>query len=853
MSLLGSLPQWAKDLPMYGELALVSRALSSHGAAIVVAPPGSGKSLLVPLNILETMLLTNEQVWLLEPRRLAVRALARTLSSLLGEPLGQTVGYKVRFDEVGGPLTRLWVVTEGVLGRRVEEDPLLDGIGCVILDEVHERSLQTDLALGFLKEVRSARDDLKTVAMSATIDPTPLASYWNDCPVIEGRSLHFPIQIDYQERGDERPLEVKVAAAVSRLMRDADDDGGDALVFLPGAPEIRRCLAHLRQGGVSKALSIVSLYGALTAEEQDRALCPEGPRKVVLATNIAQTSLTVPRVTAVVDSGLAKAATLDPCTGLNRLVLGRIAHDAAEQRAGRAGRLAPGRVIRLWSKLEHQGLAQRTAPEIRRVDLSFAVLQILSFCPKGLRAFPFFETPPEGTMRAALELLDVLGAIDDNKRLTSVGRQMLHLSAHPRLAAAVLRCAPADRAKAALCAAVLEQREILARPDSVAPVDDCDLAHRVALLSRFADSRRTAQEAHRLGLVPSAAAEAVQAADKLRGPQGQSRPYDCEEMFAAGPLLLPGFVDRVCRRRSPGCPEAVMVGGRALRVSAQSAVTQSELFIALDADAGSRGERSLGMVRTASRIGKEDLESLVKSPLLLETVVHFDEQRQAVGAREQLSFRGLVLERRAQCAGDEFDIAACLAAEARRRFASAFAPSKQARRLQHRVVFARRALPEERLPDVRDEALGEWLDDLCVGLRSLEDVRRIDWHGAILARLSFAQKALLDREIPECLEVPSGRRHSIDYEAAAGGGAPVLAVKLQEMFGLVQTPRVAKNRVTVVLHLLAPNGRPAQVTSDLRAFWDGAYALVRKELRGRYPKHPWPDDPWNALPTARSK
>jgi ATP-dependent helicase HrpB len=282
-------------------------------------------------------------------------------------------------------------------------------------------------------------------------------------------------------------------------------------------------------------------------------------------------------------------------------------------------------------------------------------------------------------------------------------------------------------------------------------------------------------------------------------------------------------------------------------------VTQSELFIALDADAGSRGERSLGVVRKASRIGKADLERLEGNPLHLKTVVHFDEQRQAVCAQEQLSFRGLVLERRAQCAGDEFEMAACLAAEARRRFASAFAPSKQARRLQHRIVFGRRALPEEGLPDVRDEALGKWLDELCVGLRSLDDVRRIDWHGAILARLSFAQKALLDREIPECLEVPSGRRHSIDYEAAAGGGAPVLAVKLQEMFGLAQTPRVARNRITVVLHLLAPNGRPTQVTSDLRAFWDGAYALVRKELRGRYPKHPWPEDPWNALPTARTK
>jgi ATP-dependent helicase HrpB len=852
VSLLSALPTWAKDLPMHGELERLLNALASHRAAIVVAPPGCGKSLLAPLKVLEALRETDQQVWLLEPRRLAARAVARTLASLVGEPLGKTVGYKVRFDELGGTDTRLWVVTEGIFGRRVEQDPLLEGIGCVILDEVHERSLHTDLALGFLKEISAARDDLWILAMSATIDPAPLAAYWNHCPVIQGNARAFPMEIDYQDRSDERPLEERICAAVRGLIRRRDDDGGDVLVFLPGAPQIHRCLERLQSCPLPGAPVIVPLYGGLPAKEQDRALLPQGARRIVLATNIAQTSLTVPRVTAVVDSGLAKTATFDPCTGLDRLVLGRIAKDAADQRAGRAGRIAKGRVIRLWTAAEHQGLASHTAPELQRIDLCSAVLQVLSFCPAGLSAFPFFEAPPQGPLRAALELLQALGAIDERERLSTLGRRMLRLPAHPRIAAAVLGCDPSKRARAALCAALLEPRDILARPQVVVPMDDCDLAHRASLLARLADSPRTAREALALGLLPGPAFEAVKSADQLRG-DARVRPYGCEITCAVGALLLPGFVDRVCRRRAPGSPEAVMVGGRGFRLSADSAVTQAELFIALDADAGLRGERSTGTIRAASRIEREDLERLSSGALRWESLVKFDEQRQAVSAVEQLVFRDLVLEERRPRSVDEGAMASCLASEARRRFASVFTPTKGAIVLRQRIAFGRLALPEADLPVASDEALCEWLAELCMGLRSFDDVRRIDWESAILARLSFAARALLDREIPERLEVPSGLWHPIDYEAASRGGAPVLAVKLQEMFGCADTPRIAKGRVPLLLHLLSPSGRPAQITSDLRGFWNGAYALVRKELAGRYPKHPWPQDPWTALPTARTK
>jgi ATP-dependent helicase HrpB len=850
-------------LPVDGLLAELRASLRGSQSLVLVAPPGAGKTTRVPPALLEPGI-TEGQILVLQPRRLAARAVARRMAAELGEPVGERVGYQVRFEERRSARTRILVLTEGILTRRLVADPLLEGVGCVILDELHERSVDTDLCLAFLRETLEARPELRLIAMSATLDAERVASYLGGCPVLRCEVRGHPLAIEHLTR-DRRPLGAQVRSACVSLL--ADERPGDLLVFLPGAPEIERTLAELRGSPLRGDPLLVPLHGSLSSEEQDRALQrdPAGRRRIVLATNIAETSLTVPGVTAVVDSGLCKRLRYDPGLGLDRLELGHVSRSSAEQRAGRAGREGPGRVLRLWSAADELGLARSETPELLRVDLAPVLLAVLAFRPGDPRRFPFLDPPPEARIRAALTLLDALDLVTssdpgEEPRLSERGRALAALPLHPRLGAILLAAARTGLlAEGALIAALLAGREILERPRAAAlPTHASDLLERRELFLELEAARFT-RDAHRqLGLDPRATREVARVRDQLLT-LGRAHARASEPLFGSFEerlrrLPLAGFPDRLCRRRTPNLPDATMVGGRGVRLEESSGVREAELFLALVAEAGRPGLHSVSNVRLASAVELADLEALWPERLRIERGARFDAARGLVVGSERLLFADLVLSDRDGVPVDPVRASLLLAAAAAERFAELFHPEPRARQLQARLRLAARVLPEESWPDASEDGLRALLPEICQGRRGLDEIAGFDWASLLAGRLGRRQLALLDRELPERIAVPSGNQIRIDYAAALGPeGAPLLAVKLQELFGLRASPRIARGQIALLVQLLAPSGRPVQVTRDLESFWRTGYAEVRRDLRGRYPRHPWPEDPLTAVPTARAK
>lgn len=850
-------------LPIDPVLPELVRTLRSGPAAILTAPPGSGKSTRVPGAVLDSGLLGAGSLVMLEPRRVAARAIASRIAAERGSALGNEVGFQVRFEKRATGATRILVVTEGILTRRLAADPLLEGVACVVLDEFHERSVHADLALAFLKELVAARPGLRLVVMSATLDAGPLSRYLGGAPVISGGGRPHAVEVEHAPGPDGRALPDRAAAAVRAALRRAPE--GDVLAFLPGAREILATAERLRGPLEAAGIDVAALYGALGAREQDAALEPGPRRRVVLATNIAQTSLTVPGVTAVVDSGLVKVSRWSSRTGFERLEPGRVSRASAEQRAGRAGRLGPGYALRMWTAAEHAALAEFEEPEIRRADPAPVLLAVLSWRPGDPGGFDFFERPREAALGAGMRLLERLGAVAAGGRsLTELGRFLAALPVHPRLGA-VLRAASerGELGRAARLAALLGERDVVDRSAARRPgfADEdagCDLAFRADLLSRFEERGGTRDAAGALGLDFGAARAAIEAERQLvravRPLPGPPPAGDrtSGEGGAGGGLLLPGFPDRVCRRRARAGGEALMVGGHGVRLGPGSTVRSAELFLALSAEGG-RGERATDEVSLASAVTRRDLESAFPALLREERGAAFDAERESVRAVRRTLFADLLLDERLEERPDRATAAELLAREAATRFDAVFAPDDRALELLDRLRFAARALPEEGWPDASREALAGRLPALCDGLSSFAEVRRIDWAGALRAELGRLSP-VLDAEIPSHLAVPSGRRARIDYAAAAEGkGAPVLAARIQELFGMKAAPRIARGRVALTVHLLAPNGRPAQVTADLASFWTNTYPQVRKELRARYPKHEWPEDPHAAIATSRAK
>ena len=793
-------------------------------AAVVTAAPGAGKTTRVP-----PVLVGDGPVILLQPRRVAARAIAARIADERGWTLGREVGWQVRFDRKFDRDTRLLVVTEGILTARLQSDPLLSGFRTIVLDEFHERSIHADLAIALARQAWRARDDLRIVVMSATLDSGAVSAFLDSCPVIDvpGR-VHT----------------VDVAYAPGRSVADAAVDvlaDGHVLCFLPGAPEIRRAMNDLQQrvGGGPDPVEIVPLYGSLTADEQDRAIRPSSRRRIIVATNIAETSLTVPGVTAVVDTGLHKVARYDADRGIDSLETERITLDAADQRAGRAGRVAPGVVRRLWDARDR--LRPHREPEIHRVDLSATALDVIAWGGDP-RTLEWFEPPRPDALEAALTLLERLGLVAGG-RLTAIGEQVRHLPLHPRLAR-MLVAASGSRQMAQACALLSERhmlppRSATTSSDLLSAIDDWRNVppHVRAVADRIADFRW--QMADSKTGAASATQSHIQSATGSQQPETSSEPS-----FRLA--LLAGYPDRVGQRREPGSANVRLASGAGATIAPESGVRDGEFLIALDisrqSSAVSRQPRVASYqsravnrqppvasheppdharIRMASRVDREWLH-----PTSSEVVHRFDAASGKVKAVAVDRYDALVLSDRPVAV--DVEIATRLLAEAWLERG----PSEDDARLLRRLRFADREFDLDQL--VRTAASGA---------RSLGDVR-------IAAALSADVLRDLDRQAPDSLTIPSGRSVPLAYQDE---GTVSASVKLQELFGLAETPRVGPRREPVVFSLLAPNGRPVQVTRDLRSFWNRTYPEVRKELRGRYPKHPWPEDPWTAPATARTK
>jgi ATP-dependent helicase HrpB len=830
-------------LPIDEVLPGLLAALRRGPSAVLVAPTGAGKTTRVPPALLAAGI-GGGQIVMLEPRRIAARAAARRMAQEGGWTLGEEVGYQVRFERKSGPATKILVVTEGILVQRLQSDPFLEGVGAVIFDEIHERSLATDLSLAMARRVqREVRPDLRLLAMSATVDPGPIAAFLGDeggAPTLESRGRLHPVDILYIERPDDRPLPAQAAAAVRRVLGET---AGDVLVFLPGVAEIQRTAEALAGLAAERDLAVLPLYGDLPAERQDEVLRPLSRRKVVLATNVAETSITIDGVTAVVDSGLVRRLRFDPATGLDRLELGKVSRASADQRAGRAGRQAPGVCLRLWPAYEHPALPERETPEIARVDLAGPALQLLAWGESDLGAFGWFEPPSPESLAAAVQLLRRLGAVDD-QGVTSLGTTMARLPVHPRLGRLLLAGHAAGRTReAALLAALLSERDPFprgARGAGPRRSSRSDLLDRLDALEGFA--RRDSDEGERLNA--GAARFVLRARDQLadmakRELGGGARRSEGDEPLLRA--LLAAYPDRVARRREPRSPRGVMMGGRGVRLAEESAVLDAELFLCVELAAGAEA-----LVRQASAVEPGWLPA---DRLRTAVELDFDESRERVAAWKRTRYEDLVIAEAEVPPPDAAETARVLAEAAADRLDRALAlDDPEVAAFLARVRSLADWRPELTLPRFTDGEIRDLLPALAAGRKSFAELRRAPLLDALQGALSHEQREALRREAPERLEVPSGSHVRLTYEP---GKPPVLAARIQELFGLAETPRVAAGRVAVLLHLLAPNGRPQQVTHDLRSFWENTYPQVRKELAGRYPKHSWPLDPWNARPERR--
>lgn len=853
------------SLPIDIVLPRITAALADGtpgGRSVVLrAPTGAGKTTRVPPALLDAGVAGDGQIVVLEPRRVAARAAARRMVAEGGWRLGGEVGFHIRFDRRAGPETRILVVTEGVMVRMLQGDPFLERVGAVVFDEFHERNLQSDLALAMTRRVQAeARDDLAVVVMSATLDPGPIADYLGGCPVVESEGRLHPVEIRYLDRPDDRRLEAVVAAGVRQALSESDSD---VLAFLPGIGEIRRTAELLENDAAAQGGRVMSLYGDLPAEQQDAVLRRSDRRKVVLATNVAETSITIDGVSAVVDSGLVRELRFDPSHGLDRLELVRVSRASADQRAGRAGRQGPGLCLRLWTEHDDRSLAAATTPEIRRLDLAAPALQLLAWGENDLASFGWFEPPEPAALERALVLLTDLDALDAGVP-TRLGRAMAGLPVHPRLARLLIAGRQRQELeRAALAAALLSERDVVHRPTGDRPIarvtGPSDLLDRLEAVERFAAGgyaetalgpvhRGRARQVLRVGQQLARLAKRVPQA-----PGRDDRSPDSDEALLRS--LLAAYPDRVARRREPGSRRGVMVGGRGVILSDASCVHDGDLFLCLDLD--SKGREAL--VHQASRIEADWLDAGKRSTV---AEAFFDDARERVAGRRRTRYLDLVIAEEecdpAQCPGGLEEIERILVAAAGERLERALALDgkdvaaflARTRSLAAWQAELPGASPARQLdlPAFDDRDLCRLLPQLVTGRRSFAELRKTPLLQILRGALTYEQQRTLDRLAPERLEVPSGSRIHLRYEP---GKPPVLAARIQEMFGLKETPAVAGGKVPVLLHLLAPSMRPQQVTRDLASFWRNTYPQVRKELRARYPKWAWPEDPLTARPEWR--
>lgn len=821
-------------LPIDAVLGRLAASLRERPNAVLVAPPGAGKTTRVPLALLDEPWTKGGKLIVLEPRRLAARGAANRMAQTLGERVGETVGLRVRLGSKIGPKTRVEVVTEGVFARMILDDPALDGVAAVLFDEFHERSLDADFGLALALDAQSGlREELRLLVMSATLDGARVARLIGEAPVIESQGRAFPVETRYLGREPLKRIEDQVTDAVLLAL---NEQTGSLLVFLPGQGEIRRVEERLREKIRDPAVEIAPLYGALDQQEQDRAVlpAPKGKRKVVLATAIAETSLTIEGVRVVIDSGLARVPLYEPDIGVTRLVTQRASRAAADQRRGRAGRTEPGICYRLWEEAGNGALEAFARPEILSADLSPLLLDCAAWGETDPSSLAFLDPPPLPALKEARALLNDLDALDADGRITASGKALQALPLPPRLAHMVTGAASFGRAEpAALLAALLVERGLGG--------EAIDLAERLERFSRERNGR--AGEMRRL-----AEGWARQAAAKVARRQ--------ERALSTGFLLALAFPDRVAKARQPGSGQYLLANGRGAALEPGQRLAREPFLVVGEMTGAAQQARIL----SAAAIDEADIGELAASGLIRialseqnETV--FDRQAKALRARAARRFGALVLAERPLPVEPTAENAAVLGKGIAALGIDALPWSRAQAQLRERIAFLRAAEgPQAGWPDLSEEGLArsveDWLAPHLIGRTSLAAITPGDLDAALAALLPWELKRRLDTEAPTHFAAPTGSQLAVDYGAEAG---PTISVRVQELFGLAQHPALAGGRVPLVLELLSPAHRPIQVTRDLPGFWRGSWAAVKAEMKGRYPRHPWPDDPAAAAPTTRAK
>jgi len=858
-------------LPIDAVLPAVRAALASGASAVLQAPPGAGKSTVVPLALLDEPWARGKLILMLEPRRLAARAVAQRMSQTLGESVGRTVGYRMRMDTRVSRDTRIEVVTEGVLTRMLQDDPALEGVAAVIFDEFHERSLHADLGLALVLDAReNVAPDLKVLVMSATLDGEAVARLLGDAPIVTSEGRMFPVESRFAGKGAPMLSSTGIGppgsaadspekATAQLVLRALREETGDVLVFLPGAREIRRVQSLIEgaqaDGGAMQTragsggdIRALPLFGELSAEDQDAALTPSAPgkRKVVLATNIAETSLTIQGVRVVVDSGLVRRSVFDPSTGMSRLETRRISRASADQRQGRAGRTEPGVCYRAWSEGAHRSLAPFTPPEIVEADLIPLALELASWGARNASALRWLDPPPSAMLASARDVLEKLGALDQEGRITAHGREMASIGVHPRFAHMLIRARAMGHASlAADLAALLAERDLLR---GVQGARDVDIRTRIEIMQ----GEGIPPGVDRFGLQRArrAARELLRQVEASRG--STAAPYTRGDHY--GTLLAFAYPDRIGRRRPGSDGRFTLANGRGAYFAEPQGLAKQEFLVAVDLDDRERDARIL----LAAPLTRADIEEHLSGRLKRQESVEWSSREQAVIARRTLQLDAIVLEEKPLPEIPPEAARAAMLTGIRELGIDALPWTREARDLQARIEFARKLQPtgsgaeqaSSSWPAISDADLaltvanwlGPWLDSIT----RKDHLARISLIDVLRSLLTWEQQRELDTVAPTHLQVPSGSQIRIDY---LDQSAPAIAVRLQEVFGLDATPRIGGGRIPVTFKLLSPAQRPVQVTRDLASFWRGSYAEVRKDMRGRYPKHYWPENPLEAQPT----
>jgi ATP-dependent helicase HrpB len=833
----------ASEFPISPLLPQILQQLATRPRLVLEAPPGAGKTTQVPLALLDAPWLAGRRIIMLEPRRVAARSAALFMARQLGEPVGETVGYRIRFENKVSARTRIEVVTEGILTRMLQDDPLLEGVGALLFDEFHERHLAADLGLALALDVQSQlREDLRIVVMSATLDGERLADFL-DAPRLSSEGRSHPVEVSHFPVRRDEALEAQARRAVEQALAEHP---GDVLVFLPGQREIARVQAALQAALIAaeagRNVDVLALHGELPIEQQSRVLQPdpEGRRRVVLATNVAESSVTLPGVRVVIDAGLAREPRYDPNSGFSRLDAVAISQASADQRAGRAGRVAAGWAWRLWP--QSQRLEPQRRPEMAQVELAALALELAAWGSDDLR---FVDPPPAGALAAARELLQRLGALSAGNTLTALGKRMLGLGTHPRMAAMLLSARnPREQALAADLAALLEARDPLRQGGDA-------LAARWRALATFR-AGRAPHDASRSALA------AIDAASKQwrRRLRCDATPPSNIEAHELGDLLAHAFPDRIAVQHPSDPLRYQLANGRSARQFDHSDLRGEPWLVISEL----RHDPRDALILRAAPVDETRLRTDFPERFRQQDVVRWNAAKRALEARRESSFERIVLDSRPAGRVDPAHAARALTDAVRELGLDALPWTENLQQWRARVMGLRAWMPELALPDLADAALLETLEDWLLpafnGKTRLDALTEEELGEALKSGIDWNTRQQVDRHAPVRISVPSGMDRRIDYALDDDGISPrppVLAVKLQELFGLADTPRIADGRVPLLLHLLSPGGKPLQVTGDLKNFWQNTYAEVKKEMKGRYPRHPWPDDPWSATATHRAK